>query len=599
MLPSLSFFSLFLRRNRVGISLICTGLLVACGNQDFAPSSQSVDSNTESADGAEARLADRIFIARGVYTGVSDQPVVEAVAIRGPEILAVGSRDEILALGGSDTKVTDLGDGFLYPGFVDAHAHLRGIGERELTLNLDTIDSLSALVATVEQAIAETQPGETVYGRGWIETGWPEDRFPTRDDLDPVSPDNPVVLVRADGHALLANSVALARAGISADTPDPEGGRIEKSSDGRPTGLLIDTAQALVGPLLTVPSPEQRAQAYRIASSVYAERGWTSVHNMSVPPEDVALMERLASESGPDGKPLLPIRVYNALDADGLDAVIAREQPSDPTGRIITRAIKLYADGALGSRGAALFDPYTDQPDTDGLLLTSEEKILGIFDKALRNGVQVNTHAIGDRAVRLVIDWYTEAFASVFPDGDPAAPRFRVEHAQIIRPQDIDTFAQSGLIASMQPSHAIGDLYFAPDRLGPARLAGAYAWRSLLDAGVTIAGGSDAPVEQGDPRIEFYAAVARRGLDGFQTADWHPEERVSREQALAMFTLGPARAAFQEETLGSIEAGKRADFTGFSADIMTIPAEEILTVTPVLTVLDGVIIHEHTPSGGE
>ena len=567
------------------------GCIAACGGGD---SKLSIDkphqdqSQTPSASSTSI-IADTIFTAQIVYTGDDDNPRAQAVAVKDGVIIAVGTRTDMNAHTGPTTQTISLDNAFLYPGFTDAHAHLIGIGMRELTLNLEGTLSVKQLTDIVAAQVVTLEPGDTLYGRGWIETGWPEERFPNRGDLDPVSPDNPVILERADGHAMLVNSRALEMAGINAETPDPDGGKIEKDAQGNPTGLLIDNASNLLGDLLSAPTPARKRQAFETGSQVYAAYGWTGLHNMSVDPNNVTLMTALA-QPRENGNAPLGIRVYNSLDASGLQGLMASGPQTDPTGRIITRAIKLYADGALGSRGAALFEPYADQPATSGLVLIDGEEAIEIYRQALNAGLQVNTHAIGDRGNRLVIDWYSKALSETSISAN--TPRFRIEHAQIVRPNDIAAFKTAGLIASMQPSHAIGDLFFAPDRLGAARLNGAYAWQSMIDAGMIIAGGSDAPVERGDPRIEFYAAVARRGLDGTQTDDWHAEEAVSREDALKMFTLWPAYASFQEASLGTISVGKRGDFTAFSGDIMTIAAEQILTVTPVMTVVDGRIIYQ-------
>ncbi|MEE2690976.1 MAG: amidohydrolase [Pseudomonadota bacterium] len=549
-----------------------SGRLVAClALLAFAACSKKAE------DGAQR--ADMIISGGPIYTGGASNPV-EAVAVADGRILAVGDLASVGAFSGAKTERIDLHGASLYPGFTDAHAHLLGIGMRELTLNLEGVSSIDELVDIIAAYVGETAPGETVYGRGWIETGWPEARFPTRDDLDPVSPDNPVVLYRADGHAAVVNSAALAAAGIDDAAPDPSGGRIDRDSSGRATGMLIDNAMGLVGEVVGGPAPAAREEAYKIGAEVYAAYGWTGVHNMSVEPDDVAVMERLAKDGA------LPIRVYNALDPEGLDWLVANAPRTDETGRVVTRAVKLYADGALGSRGAALLAPYADRPDTSGLLLMQEDEALAMMAKARDAGVQVATHAIGDRGNRLVLDWYERVLGPA-----AAQARWRIEHAQIIDPQDIPRFAALGVIPSMQPSHAIGDLYFAPARLGVERLAGAYAWRSLIDSGAIVPGGSDAPVERGDPLIEFYAAVARKGLDGYTGEGWHPEQAVTREEALKMFTLWPAYAAFQESELGTIEPGKRADFTAFSKDIMTVPEAEILAAKPVLTVVGGRIIY--------
>jgi predicted amidohydrolase YtcJ len=291
----------------------------------------------------------------------------------------------------------------------------------------------------------------------------------------------------------------------------------------------------------------------------------------------------------------IKLRIYDAIDGPGDDAEKLIEQgPSkiDCSDRLVVRSIKLYIDGALGSRGAALLAPYSDSPASSGLLINSEDDLYRLLVGALRKGIQIETHAIGDRGNRIMLDLYERAFAAVPPRHRAVAdPRWRIEHAQVLNPDDIPRFAKLGVIASMQPSHAISDLYFAPSRLGAKRVAGAYAWRSLLDSGAMIAAGSDAPVERGEPLIEFYAAVERRALDGFADDDWHREQRVSRAEALKMFTIWPAYAAFQEKERGSVEVGKFADFTVLSADIMRIPAAEILKTRVVMTIIGGEVAY--------
>ena len=532
-----------------------------------------------------SRLAaiDTIILGGPIYTGAQDYPVVDAVAVSDGIIAFIGNRELLLKGKNPTTKIIDLKGASMYPGFTDAHAHFLAIGMRELTLNLEETKSVAALVARVEQAIGDLKPGEALFGRGWIETGWPEGRFPNRHDLDAVSPNNPVILERADGHATVANSAALKAANITEATADPDGGRIEKDDAGMPTGMLIDNAQNAVMALLTAPSSEQKNEAYRKASDVYSAYGWTGVHNMSV---DFDNLEKIESLSQSDD---IKIRLYNSVDDKQLGALIKRGEKTTENGRVITRAVKLYVDGALGSRGAALSAPYSDQPTNSGLLLMEKDEATEKFTKALNAGFQVNTHAIGDRGNALLLDWYQQVM-----EANPEAKdlRWRIEHSQILHVKDIERFAKLNVIASMQPSHAIGDLFFAPDRLGGDRLAGAYAWRSLLDAKAVIAGGSDAPVERGDALIEFYAAVARRGLDGTQTDDWNPDQAVTRAEALTMFTLAPAYASFQEESLGTIEPGKRADFTVFSKDIMTVPEAEILNAKTVMTFIDGQLVYE-------
>lgn len=520
-----------------------------------------------------ANAGDLLIHGGPIHTGVEAAPSAQAVLIRDDRILFVGDLATAKAKAAKDVRDIDLKGAAAYPGFVDAHAHLTGIGLRELTLNLDQVKSAAELVAAVK-AYAAAHPEGAIYGRGWIETHWPEKRFPTKADLDAAAPGRIVVLGRADGHASVASSAALAKAGITAATAAPAGGQILKDPDGQPNGMLIDHAQSLVETVIPPPSEALKRQALEKAGQLYAARGWTGLANMSVMADDLALLRDEAA------KGRFHIRVDNYMDPSGAAEVLAKGPETDPTGLIRVRGIKLYMDGALGSRGAALLEPYSDAEGL-GLQLTPRDQGLALMKKAKAVGAQVAMHAIGDRGNRMTLDWFEEALA-----GDTAA-RWRIEHAQIVSDTDLPRFAKLGVMASMQPSHAIGDLYFAPARLGKDRLHEGYRWKDFLDAGVVVAAGSDAPVEVGDPRIEFYAAVYRHSLDGFANADWHLEEAVTRAQALRMLTLAPAYAAFRETELGTLEAGKKADLTAFDKDLMTIAPKEILTAQPVLTVVDG------------
>jgi predicted amidohydrolase YtcJ len=536
-----------------------------------------------------AETPDAVFFGGTIYTGVDGAAVVEAVSVKGGRVLAVGGSDALLKTAQSTTVLHDLEGAFLYPGFTDAHMHLLGVGEREMTLNLDAVTSIAELVSVVQEAAASAPEGQTLIGRGWIETHWPEARFPTRQDIDAVSGGRPVILTRADGHALLANTAALKAAGIDgAPANQPEGGRIEVGKDGLPTGMLIDNAMGLLASLATAPTDAHIEEAYTRASARETKLGWTGGHNMSVAPSHVQKMIALSK----DGK--LKLRVYNAVDGDAAkDGFDPSVFASSDNGLIVTRAIKLYMDGALGSRGALLGAPYSDRPDTAGLQIAKEEETRALLKRAYDEGIQVAFHAIGDRGNQLVLDWMEATFAPV-PEAERKQrdPRWRIEHAQIVNPTDIPRFALLGVIPSMQPSHAIGDLYFAPARLGETRLDGAYAWRALIDAGSVIAGGSDAPVEQGDPLIEFYAAVARKDLEGRSGGDWRPGQKVTRAEALKMFTAWPAYASFREKDLGTVEAGKLADFTVFEDDILTIDEREILNTRNRMTVINGEVVYD-------
>ncbi len=524
--------------------------------------------------------ADTVVWGGPVYTADDNRPQVEAVAITQGKISFVGDKADAKAFIGPKTQTIDLKGAALFPGFTDSHVHLGGIGERELTLNLEGSGSAAEVVARLKAWMANIAPGEVVVGRGWIETGWPEKRFLNRADLDAVSPNNPVLMERADGHALVANSLALKLAGIDVQTKAPFGGAILKDDKGQLTGMLVDNAMGLAVKLVPAVTDAFRIKALKTGMAVETAYGWTGVHFMSAPWADVLALETLAKQGQ------APLRVYSAVDREDADKLFASGPRSVADGRIVTRAIKLYADGALGSRGAALFEPYSDRPDTTGLMKLTPEDTRPILAHAVKAGLQVATHAIGDRGNAVVLDLYQEAL----PKDGPSL-RWRVEHAQHIRPIDIPRFAKLDVIASMQPSHAIGDLHFAGDRLGLERLKGAYAWNSLTQSGAIVAGGSDAPVERGSPLIEYYAAVARKDLKGQSGPGWHPEEALSRREALRLFTVNAAYASFEEKSLGTISVGKRADLTAFNIDIMTVPEADILKGHAVLTMVDGQVVY--------
>jgi predicted amidohydrolase YtcJ len=536
--------------------------------------------------------ADLILKNATVHTGDLAKPTAQAIAIKGRLIQAVGSNDEILRRAGSNTRVVDLRGATVVPGLADAHYHLSGVGERELILNLEGTTTKEAFLAKLRERVATTPKGQWIVGRGWIETFWVPQAFPSRQDLDPITPDHPVFLSRADGHAAIVNSRALAAAGITRATRAPPGGALNRDGRGELTGMLIDNAQELVAGKIPPPSEAMLDSAIVVGADRSTRLGWTQIQNAGGSWHDVARMRRLYG----NGK--VTLRIYQAISgpspaADSLLAVGPGGGEFD--GRLTIRAIKVVFDGALGSRGALLLAPYSDEPATTGLLTTDTARLRPMLAKALERGIQVETHAIGDRANRLVLDFYEQAMNAV-PAGRRGAvkePRWRIEHAQIVDPADRPRFKSLGIIPSMQPSHAVGDLYFAPARLGTARLAGAYSWQSFIALGLPVAGGSDAPVERGEPMIEFHAAVTRKDVQGRSgpDADWHPEEKVSRDEALKMFTRYPAFAAFEEDRRGSIEPGKWADLTVLDHDIMTIPEADILTTRNVMTVIAGEIVY--------
>ncbi len=526
----------------------------------------------------QAQAQDLLIHGGPIYTGAAK---VEALAVKDGKVAFAGPLAQARAAVTSAQDI-DLQGAAAFPGFVDAHAHLSGIGFREMTLSLEGTASIEDLVARLKAWAAEHPGAEPISGRGWIETHWPEKRFPTAADLDRAVPDRPVVLTRADGHALVANSKMLALAGVTAKTQAPAGGQILKDAAGQPTGMLIDNAMELVRGKVPPPTPAQQAEAVRRGADLYASRGWTGLHNMSVSAAEVADQKALAAS----GK--LPVRIDNYLQLEDGGQVLSAGPSQDPTGLVRVRGVKMYMDGALGSRGAALLAPYSDAEGT-GLIVTPRAEIDAALAEARASGAQIAIHAIGDRGNRIVLDAYQQAFVD-----DPAAlkaARWRVEHAQILAPEDLPRFARLGVVASMQPSHAIGDLFFAPARLGEQRLKGAYAWESLLKTGAVIAGGSDAPVEKGDPLVEFYAAAYRHDLKGYAGADWGLDEAVTRAQALAMFTGGPAYAGFRENELGLLAPGRPADLSVFSVDLMTAPFADIAKAHAVMTIVDGKVVY--------
>ena len=546
---------------------------------------------------APRETADLVLKNATVYTVDDQTPKAEAIAIKGDRILFVGSSADVARFEGAATRVQDLAGAVVVPGLADAHYHLSGVGEREMTLNLEGTSTKAAFLAKVKERVDRAKPGEWVVGRGWIETFWTPQAFPSRQDLDPIAPNNPVILTRADGHASVVNTRALEVAGITKSTPAPSGGALNTDSGGELTGMLIDAAQGLVGRHVPADTPDQLDSMVVLGARRSTELGWTQVHDAGGSWSEIGRMRKLLSGGQ------VKLRIYKAVGGPGpeADSLLAVGPSVDEFGgRLTIRAIKTWIDGALGSRGALLLAPYSDEPKTHGLVTVDTAAYRVMLTRALERGVQIETHAIGDGGNRLTLDFYQSAFETI-PRGekraDPKDPRWRIEHAQIVDPADVPRFKELDVIPSMQPSHAIGDLYFAPSRLGSTRLKGGYLWKTFIDMGLPVPGGSDAPVERGEPMIEFYAAVARRDIRGNAGPDslWHPEQKLSREEALKMFTIYPAFAAFEEDKRGAISPGKWADLTILDQDIMKVPEAEILKTKTVMTIIAGEIVHSTLP----
>jgi hypothetical protein len=522
-----------------------------------------------------------------IYTVDEKMTVAGAIAIGDGKIFAVGAEADLEQYVDAKTRVIDLQGKTVVPGLIDSHYHFTGVGKREYVLNLDGTTSLEHFLGKVKAEVAIKPDGEWILGRGWIEEDWPSKEFPTRYDLDKVAPDNPVILTRADGHAIVVNSLALKLAGIDKTTPNPQGGEIIRDKDDEANGLILDKAMQIVRIHAPSDSTTEMITKYALkANEVATKYGLTQVHDMGVDFREIGVYKNLYNQ----GKLKIRIAAYVRGPGDNAQSVLAN---SVETGlfdhKLSIAGIKITQDGALGSRGAALVAPYSDA-ETKGLLIYKDEQIYPYIKHAAENGLQMAIHAIGDAANKNILDLYEKADGEV---GGISQKRFRIEHAQIVQLDDISRFRQLGVIPSMQPSHAIGDLHFAVRRLGVDRIAEAYAWRKFLDQGNIVPAGSDAPVEEGNPMIEFYAAVVRKDTTGFSGRGWFPEYRMTREEALKALTIWGAQAAFSEQFIGSLEPGKYGDLVVLDQDLMTAPESELFNIKVLMTMIAGEIVYEN------
>jgi predicted amidohydrolase YtcJ len=529
--------------------------------------------------------ADLILKTGKVWTGDRDRPWAEALAARAGALVAVGTAEEVGRHRGPRTRVVESPGALAIPGLIDAHCHLASLGAVEDGVDLRGVDSLEEVARRIKARIEATPGDSWIHGRNWDQSLWPGGAFPTAAVLDAVAPERPVWLRRVDGHAGWANGEALRRARVTAETTAPSDGQILRDASGRPTGVFVDGAMGLVSRV--IPGPTQADLARRIlAGQAQALRaGLTGIHDAGVSRLDEAAYRALDREGR------LRLRVHGmALPGDDPAGYVSRPPtPAQPGERFELRSIKLFIDGAMGSRGGLLFEPYSDDPGNRGLLLIEPEVLRKTTETALRNGWQVATHAIGDRGNLLVLDAYAAARAAVPEARDP---RLRIEHAQVVRRQEVPRFASLGIIASMQPSHAIDDMRWADARLGPERALGAYAWHWFVDAGVPLAFGSDAPVEVVSPFYGIYAALTREDEKGSPPGGWHPDQRLTLEETLRFHTAGSAFAAFAEGRLGVLKPGLRADVTVVDRDLFRVAPREILKAEVVMTVIDGSVAYE-------
>ncbi len=543
-----------------------------------------VASSAAAAEPAAQAPADLVLVQGNIYTVNPQQPRAEAVAIRGEYIVAVGSNTEIQKWIGPNTRVVDLGGRFTLPGFNDAHIHLANGGAAKLAVDLSGAESLEAFQERIRARLSDYRPGEWITGRGWDHTLWDPPRFPTRADLDAVSREHPILLTRVDGHVAVANSLALQQAGVTRATPDPPGGEIQRDSlTGEPTGLLKETAMGLVARAVPPLTPAQRRRGIELALAEAAQLGVTSLQDNSS--WDDFLLYRELREQG-----RLTARITEWLPFQApLEQLLEMRRQGGVRDRWLkTGALKGVTDGTLGSRTAAMLEPYADDRSTRGILRIPQEELRRMVIERDAAGFQVALHAIGDLANRAALD----AFEAAQRANGRYDARHRIEHAQVVAPDDFARFAALGVIASMQPVHQSTDMRWAGQRLGPERSLGAYAWRTMLRQGVRLAFGTDYPVEPMDPRRGLYACVTRELPEGGPAGGWVPEEKISVEECIQAYTLGSAYAEFEEQNKGQIAAGKYADIVVFAEDLTRIPPRQILTTPVVFTLVGGRIVYQ-------
>jgi predicted amidohydrolase YtcJ len=522
-------------------------------------------------------MADLVIENANIYTMDAARARASRLAIKDGAILALDQDVERHI--GPQTRRMDARGATMVPGFIDSHGHMAQLGRSMESLPLRGVKTIDAVAAMVAQAARKLPAGAWIRGDGWDQTNW-GGVFPTAGPLTRAAPEHPVYLTRVDGHAAWVNGKALSLAGIGNATPDPPGGKIQRAADGTPTGVLIDAAQWLVARRMGEATPAEVRRWIENAAQECARRGITTVHDAGVDARELSSYRALIAEHR------LPVRVYAMIGGAG---ALWREylaKGPEIGDRLTVRSIKLLVDGAMGSRGAAFFEPYADDTSNTGLLLLKQEEVARVAREAVRGGFQVAAHAIGDRANRMVLEAYAGAL------GGANDKRFRIEHAQVVASGDFALFAKYSVIASMQATHATSDMRWAEQRLGPERVKGAYAWRRFLGIGVTVAGGSDFPVEEPNPLWGFYAAITRQDRDGNPSGGWFPEQRMTREEALRSWTLAGAYAAFQEKRKGCLAPGKLADLVLLSDDIMKIAPAGILKTRVLATMVGGQVVFD-------
>jgi predicted amidohydrolase YtcJ len=528
----------------------------------------------------EGLMADMVLLNGKIFTVNAVQPWAQAVAIRDGKFIAVGKDEEVKRLIGKETEIIDLQGKLALPGFNDAHLHFANGGLYLIGIDLRPARDENDFVRIIKEYIYRAPKGEWITGGDWDHENWPSKKFPCKELIDPFTGDHPVLLNRLDGHVALANSLALKRAGIGSGTPDPQGGEIVRDKKtGEATGILRDTAMELVDKIIPPLTREKRERAIRAAMRHAQELGVTSVQDNSSR-EDLGIYQELLRKGE------LGVRINAWRSADGwadFQRIGIQSAYGSPFLRLGT--VKIFVDGSMGAGTALFFAPYADDPATSGLAIHTREELDALVMSADKAGLQIAAHAIGDKANA----WILAAFAKALAAGGRRDARHRVEHAQVVRAEDVARFRELGVIASIQPSHCIDDMRWAEKRI-EARVHDAYRFASLLKAGARLAFGTDWDVEPLDPRLGLYAAVTREFTAGGPAGGWHPEEKLTLEQAIEAYTLGSAYAEFQEQVKGSITPGKLADLVVMERNLFAIPKKEILTTPVVLTVLNGKIV---------
>ncbi|WP_291981495.1 amidohydrolase [Luteitalea sp.] len=523
--------------------------------------------------------ADLVVMNARVYTVDTGRPEAQALAVRGDRLVVVGTTAEALALRGPKTQVVDAGGRAVIPGLHDAHGHVLGLGEGLQNVDLRGTTSAQAVVDAIRAKAQQVPPGQWIRGRGWDQNDWADSAWPTAAQLDAAIPNHPVYLSRVDGHAAWVNTTALRAAGVTASVADPEGGRVLRTPAGAPTGVLVDTAMGLVARHIPAPDAAARREQLRLADDLAARLGLTMVHDAGVAWPD-AEMYRVAADEG-----RLKTRLYVMLRPPRAGETLPPPVIGHAGHLLTVRAVKLVADGALGSRGAALHEPYSDEPGTRGLLVTPPDQLYAQALATVTAGYQPCIHAIGDRANTAVLDLF-ERLQREVPGS--RALRMRNEHAQILRASDIPRFAALDVIASVQATHATSDMPWVAQRIGEARTRdGAYLWQALRRSGARLANGSDFPVEEPNPMLGFYASVTRQDRAGQPPGGWMPDQRLTRAEALHSFTAGAAYAAHLEQDLGILRPGALADLLVLSDDIMQVAPARILEARPLMTIRGG------------